>query len=152
MTVWIIFVGVYLLLVLQLQWGELAAAGCAAGLVAVLLLLIRERAEMSFVGRWSWIWLLAGRLPAKALADCAVLLLALRRAPTPGEFRAVPFDRGFEERPGESAARRALVITGASLPPNTVVLAVDENRDLLLCHQLVPTRQPPGDGDRLWPL
>ena len=149
---WITFFGVYLLLALQVQCQELVAGGCSAALVAALLIRIRQRSEARFVVQWRWIWLLASRLPAKALADCAVLLLALGRNDVKGEFRAVPFDKGFGGRRGESAARRALVIAGASLTPNTVAVAVDEDRDLLLFHQLVPTRKPPGDGDRLWPL
>jgi hypothetical protein len=147
-----IFFGIYLLLGLKLPGDELAAAAGSAALVAALLIGIRTRSEARFVLRWSWLWLLARKLPARALADCALLLLALRSADTAGEFRAVPFDKESARRPGESAARRALVIAGASLPPNTVAVAVDEDRDLLLFHQLVPTRQPPGDGDRLWPL
>lgn len=152
MTVWLLLVGAYLLLALQPQWGELAAAACSAALVTALLMRIRERSEVSFIVHWSWIGLLAVRLPAKALADCAVLLSALRNADATGEFRAVPFDKGSDGRTGENAARRALVIAGVSLTPNTIAVAVDADRDLLLCHQLIPTRQPPGEGDRLWPL
>jgi hypothetical protein len=81
-----------------------------------------------------------------------VLLRALGRARVAGEFRAVPFDPEFGRQPGEAAARRAAVIAGVSVTPNSVVMAVDGGQERLLIHQLVHTRRPPGDGDRLWPL
>jgi hypothetical protein len=63
LLIWAIFFGLYLLLVLQWQFDELVAGACSAALVAGLLVLIRDRSEERFVFRWSWLWLLARRLP-----------------------------------------------------------------------------------------
>lgn len=143
----------YLLLAWSWQGAELIAGTVSAGLVAALLMLIRHRSEARFVVRPGWFWPLAQRLPAKALADCAVVLRgALRPTGATGAFRAVPFDKDAGNRSGEAAARRALVVAGASIAPNSVVVAVDNQRDRLLVHQFIPTHAPPGDGDRLWPL
>ena len=71
-----------------------------------------------------------------------------------GRFRELPFDTETGSQPGEAAARQALVIAGISLAPNTFVVVVNEKpaSGTLLAHQLVPSLEPPGRGDRLWPL
>ena len=152
LTVWTVFAALYLLLALEWQMGELVAGTICAAISAWLLLTIRRWSEARFPVRLRWFWFLARRLPGKALADCTLLLRAFGTDGAPGVFRAVPFDADAEEQPGEAAARRAVVIAGASLSPNSVVVAVDRKQNRLLVHQLVPTRTPPGDSDRLWPV
>ena len=149
---WLVFFAFYLLFAMQWQGDELAAGAIVSGLVVALLTLIRRRSDASFVVRWRWLWLLARRVPGQALADCAVLLGALWQGTNEGEFCAVPFDTDTDDQPGEAAARLALVIAGASVSPNSVVVAVDHTQRRLLVHQLVPTPRPPGGGDRRWPL
>ena len=152
LAAWAALAALYFLLTLQWQVDELVAGTICAALAASLLLMIRRWSEARFPVRWQWFWLLARRLPGKALADCTLLLRALMAGDASGTLRAVPFDTDSETRCGEAAARRALVIAGASLSPNSVVVAVDHKQRLLLVHQLVSTRKPPGDGDRLWPV
>ena len=89
------------------------------------------------------------------LADCGVVGAALarvllKREKIEGAFRTIPFDVGGNDP--ESAARRALVMAGACLTPNTYVVAIDAEKGQLLMHQLVPSAEPPGGGDREWPL
>ncbi len=152
LVIWIVFFAVYLLLTLEWQGAELVAGTLCAALVSSLLLAVRRQSRVEFPMRPGWFWLLARRLPGKVLADCALLLRALGAVRPPGAFRAVPFDRASGTAPDEAAARRALVIAGVSLPPNSVVVTVDRERNRLLVHQLVDTPAPPGEGDRLWPL
>ena len=78
------------------------------------------------------------------------LLKSLSGAPPPaGEYRDITFHPGGDDP--VSAARRALVVLGVSLSPNTFVVAVDRERGLLRIHQLVPSAQPSGE-DKEWPL
>lgn len=78
----------------------------------------------------------------------AVLLrqLVLRR-PARGQFRAVRFRAG---RPAgaHDGTRRTLAKTAGSFAPNTYVVGVDLDRDILLVHQLEPT----GGATELDPL
>jgi hypothetical protein len=67
--------------------------------------------------------------------DLALLAVALVRRPT-GEVVETPFEAtGSDPR---DAGRRALAVAGRSLAPNTVVIAIDEERGVLQVHQLVP--------------
>src|SRR5256885_5537153 len=70
----------------------------------------------------------------------AVLLrpLVLRRPPR-GEFRAVPFRYGYESG-AYHTTRRALAKGAGSFAPNGYVGGVDADRELLLVHQLDPSR------------
>lgn len=68
--------------------------------------------------------LLVGR---EAVAQCA------RPKAARGTFRAVSFAGG--EQP-EDVGRRALSEALGSLAPNTIVIGVDTDRQLLLVHQL----------------
>ena len=64
-----------------------------------------------------------------------------------GRFRAVPFRAGGDGP--RDVARRALSESLGSLGPNTIVIGIDRERDLILVHQLVPRderRDPLGLG------
>ena len=97
-------------------------------------------------------WLLkAWRIPLKALLDIGLLcreamvqLVAPRAAR--GDFRAVPF-RASQDTP-QDAGRRALTEWLGSVAPNTIVIGIDPERELLLVHQL--HRQ--GAADQVDPL
>ena len=95
------------------------------------------------------------RTAGKALVDSVrVLALLVRGLVTgrraTGRLRTVPIDPGGDD-PG-SAARRALVIAGGSLPPNALVVTIDRGSERMLVHQLIPSPEAPGRGDREWPL
>ncbi|HEX4107619.1 MAG TPA: hypothetical protein VHX88_05765 [Solirubrobacteraceae bacterium] len=61
-----------------------------------------------------------------------------------GALRAIPFSGGGDEP--RARGRRALAEALGSLPPNTLVLGVDADSDVLLVHELTPAR---GAGDPL---
>lgn len=89
-------------------------------------------------------WLLAGwRAVATIPADIVrVSVAAVQQlvAPRPvrGRLRAVPFHHGARADGGDMA-RRALAEAMGSLSPNTIVIGIDEEHDLILAHQLRPT-------------
>jgi hypothetical protein len=71
------------------------------------------------------------------VALCRVAIAQLRHPqPTRGVFRAVPFRSGDDE--AREGGRRALAESFGSLAPNTIVIGVDPERELLLGHQLRP--------------
>jgi hypothetical protein len=151
---WVGFVLTYLLLAGSLQGAELVAAIVLAGLAALAMTAARKAGHLHFEPRLRWLALL-GRLPGRVFADCGLVGAALwralvRRQTIEGVFRTLPFDAGGDDP--VSAARRALVTAGVCLAPNTYVVAIDFRRGFLLVHQLIPSAQPPGGGDREWPL
>jgi hypothetical protein len=85
-------------------------------------------------------WLLRGgrvlwRVPAQILIVCGqAFAQLLDHKPTRGRLRAVPFRAGGEG--SHDAGRRALTEALGSLTPNTIVIGIDRDRDLLLVHQL----------------
>ncbi|HET7624100.1 MAG TPA: hypothetical protein VFM25_02455 [Verrucomicrobiae bacterium] len=93
------------------------------------------------------------RLPGKILRDIGVLTMALCRAlmngtrPT-GSFKEIPFSAGGND--ARSAGRRAMVEAGMCAPPNSIAISVEENKNVLLAHQLVSKTEPPADKE--WPL
>jgi hypothetical protein len=59
-----------------------------------------------------------------------------------GRVRALPFGHGGEAP--DALGRRALAEGLGSFAPNTIVIGVDDERDVILVHQLVPS----GDAAR----
>ena len=78
---------------------------------------------------------------ARLVAELALQLAAPRAER--GCLRAVPFTCGEESR--RDIGRRAASELAGSLAPNTIVLGVDPDTDLLLVHQL----RRSGDADSL---
>lgn len=58
-----------------------------------------------------------------------------------GVLRAVPFRHGADEG-RRAAGRRALAEAVGSVSPNTIVIGIDVERDLMLVHQLRPSGGP----------
>jgi multisubunit Na+/H+ antiporter MnhE subunit len=89
--------------------------------------------------RTSWLGP-AFRLPGQVLSDTVIVFAALWRLCTRGE----PPDSGFREIPtrfgddsDEGGTRRMLLVGANSLAPNTIVLGIDRDRDVMVVHQLV---------------
>ena len=149
---WVLLTGLYLLLVVdsidlsELVMGAVAAAvGAAAGTA------VRSQRLVVFRPRLYWalgLW----RLPLQAVLDTGILVAALWRSlvlrrPVDGSFRAVPFRAGGEDP--EAAARRAIAKGVGSFAPNTYILDVDREQELILVHQLVPKPDQPSSVDPL---
>lgn len=152
-TWWIVLAALWLLLVSKVNPVYVGTGIVLGALAAAWAALVKSHGLTNAVARLGWLRLL-GRLPGTILSDTArvggALLKSLSGAPPPaGEYRDITFHPGGDDP--ISAARRALVVLGVSLSPNTFVVAVDRERGLLRIHQLVPSAQPSGE-DKEWPL
>ncbi len=130
---WMLLVGTW---VLQEMVAGLVAAAAAASVAE----LVRVQDIRQFRPRLRWI-LRAYRLPPLILSDSFVVLLALWRhvtgkQPIDGAFRA--FKHPVAGQGGRAAGRRALLNAAISVTPNTYVVGIDEDREQVLVHQLVP--------------
>jgi multisubunit Na+/H+ antiporter MnhE subunit len=137
---WAVLFAFWLLLVDTVKLAELAAGAIAAALGAAVAALTAGGAGARPRARLAWL----ARAPA-ALArlplDSGLLVVALwrrlgRRRRVSGSFRAIRFQGGA--RDGHSVARRAAAKWLDSLGPNSYVVSIDEERDVMLVHQLVP--------------
>ena len=149
---WVLLTGLYLLLVVDsVDMSELVTGAVAAAVGATAATVVRSQRLVSFRPRLRWalgLW----RLPLQVALDTGTLIavlwrrLVLRR-PVGGSFRAVPFQLAGEEP--EAAARRAIAKGVGSIAPNTYVLDVDREHELILVHQLVPKPDQPRSIDPL---
>jgi hypothetical protein len=131
----------YLLLIDITSLPELIVGAGAAVLAATGFELARERDTAGGLsGRVRWLGTLHRPL-VNVPRDVATLsLLAVRQLVRPkavnGVFRAVPFRCGDDEE--LESGRRALAESLGSFSPNTIIVGVDGERELILGHQLSP--------------
>jgi multisubunit Na+/H+ antiporter MnhE subunit len=82
----------------------------------------------------------AVKLPGQVARDTVIVFAALWRRLLTGEQPASGF-RELPVRPGdagnEDVTRRVLLVGANSLAPNTFVLGIDADRDVMVVHQLV---------------
>jgi hypothetical protein len=144
-TAWLagfVFAGaLYLLLIDTTSLPELIVGACAAALAASGFELAREQQTAGGVtGRLRWLITLHRPL-MNVPKDVAVLTLVafrqlVRPAQVNGRFRAVPFRCGESE--DLETGRRALAESFGSFSPNTIIVGIDGERELILGHQLSP--------------
>ncbi|HKN94900.1 MAG TPA: Na+/H+ antiporter subunit E [Thermoleophilaceae bacterium] len=148
---WIALAALWLLLVDNVKFPELMTGAAAAliGSVAAEVVhsqsLVRLRVKPSWA-RYAW------RPLVRVFPETGrVLLVLLRqlvlRRPAHGEFRVVPFRPGRPDG-GHDMTRRALAKAAGSFAPNTYVVGVDDEREVMLVHQL----EPSDDASELDPL
>jgi hypothetical protein len=129
---------VYLLLIDTTSLPELLVGAGAATLAATAFELAREQHIAGETIRLRWLLRLHRpllKVPADVLAvSFAALRQMVRREPRCGEFRAARFRCGEEEN--LEGGRRSLAEALGSFAPNTVVVGVDGERELILAHQL----------------
>jgi hypothetical protein len=134
----------YLLLVDLTDLPELLVGAGVAAAAATAFGLAREHYLAAETIRLRWVARIIFPVldvPADIVSVSWVALAQLRHPRRArGEFRAVAF-RCQEERPRE-IGRRALAESWGSFAPNTIIIGVDAERELLLGHQLRP-----GGGD-----
>lgn len=148
-AVWLVLLGLWLLLLSTTAIPEVFA-GLGAAAIATMAGIASVRAvSTGFRPRAAWLWGLR-RLPWLVLADSAlaarVLVRAIARRPSQSRYVAVsglPIS-GADAR---TAARRAMYTVACSLPPGTIVVALDEESRSALLHQLVA--RPPDLGVEL---
>jgi hypothetical protein len=135
---WLLAGGLYLLLIDTTDLPELIVGAAIATLAATAFGLAREQYLAAETLRLAWL----GRIyrpvvqtPPDIVALVGAALMQLRHPRrTHGVFRAVPFACGDDE--AREIGRRALAESLGSFAPNTIIIGVDPERELLLGHQL----------------
>jgi hypothetical protein len=136
---WLFAGALYLLLIDTTSLPELIVGAGAAAIAATGFELAREQQTAGgLTMRVSWLRTVHRPL-LKVPSDIAtVSLLALRQLvrpkPVNGTFRAVPFRCGPEH--DIEVGRRALAESLGSFAPNTIIVGVDVEQELILGHQL----------------
>jgi hypothetical protein len=131
--------GLYLLLIDTTSLPELIVAVAAAAIAATGFELAREQQTAGgMTARLRWLATLHRAL-LKVPKDVAfVSLMAFRQLVAPkrvnGTFRAVPFRCGADH--DIESGRQALAESFGSFAPNTIIVGVDVERELILGHQL----------------
>ncbi len=134
---WSLAAAFYWLLIDTTDTPELITGAVAAALAATGYLLAHEQGLIG--GGVRGAWLRRGLRPvARAPLDIAILSRAalgglVRRDRRLGAFRAVPF---AARDPRRENARHALAESLGSFAPNTIVVGIDRERELILAHQL----------------
>jgi multisubunit Na+/H+ antiporter MnhE subunit len=143
---WIALLALWLLLV-TVSLSELVAGMIAAAIAATAVEVVRAQGLVRFDPDPRW-FLRIWKLPRSIVRDCWLLSVALVRhltgRPVNSGFRAIPFRSGGDD--SRSSARRALVVLAISVSPNSIVIGIDEEADLMLVHQLIPA--PKSDAER----
>jgi hypothetical protein len=141
---WILSGAIYLLLIDTTSLPELLVGAGAAALAATGFELVREQHIAGETVRLSWLRKMhrpfVRIVPDVAMVSFAALRQLVRREPEVGVFRAVRFACGEEEQ--LESGRRSLAEGFGSVAPNTVIVGVDGDRELLLAHQLKSTGGP----------
>lgn len=136
------FVLFWLWLLLSGDWRpiEWIAAACAATVAATVGEIARARARAGVAPRIPLRWVAqAGTAIPQIFVDFGIITWALLQSLLPGRgvrgvFRAHSFPAG--EGPGV----RAWAAWAANFSPNAYVVDIDEERDLVLVHDVVPHR------------
>jgi multisubunit Na+/H+ antiporter MnhE subunit len=138
---WVVSAMAYLLLIDNIDLPELLVGIAAATLAATAAELAREQAVVGEAIRLRWLLRLY-RPMLKVPSDIAIVSFAVvRQIARPqsrrGSFRAVPFRASDDEL--REAGRASLAEAFGSFAPNTIIVGIDEERELILAHQIVPT-------------
>jgi hypothetical protein len=142
---WAGLFALYLLLVFNLQTAELVAGGVCAAVGATAAELVRSRGRLRFKPGVGWVRALpglAGEVALDTLRMVPLVWRAIRGQPIHGRLRCIAFPAASLRGP-EGATRRALEKFLGSVAPNSYVVGFDQDHDVVLVHQLVPTEEPP---------
>jgi multisubunit Na+/H+ antiporter MnhE subunit len=130
----------YMVLIDTVSLPELYAGAGVVLLATLAFAASREQGFTEAVIRPAWLlraWRPLVNVPGHiAMVSWEAIRQLFDRRPTRGVFRAVPFAAGEDP---EGVGRRALSEILGSLAPNTIVVGVDVERQLLFVHQLRPS-------------
>jgi hypothetical protein len=136
---WVLLTGLYVALVDSRRLEELVAAVVVGALGATAAVMVRQGREVVLRPRRADV-VAELRHVLSWPRDLALLAGALVRRPS-GEVVETPFAATGDDP--RDAGRRALAVGARSVAPNTVVLAVDEERGVLVIHRLVDPEDGP---------
>jgi multisubunit Na+/H+ antiporter MnhE subunit len=136
---WVLLMSLWVIVDDSIALDELLAGAGAAALAAFLAELVTYQAATRFRMRAEWIVPALG-LPGEVARDTVIVFAALWRRLVRGEqppsgFREIP--ARFGGTSDEDVTRRVLLVGGRSVAPNTFVLGIDPDRNVMVVHQLV---------------
>ncbi len=136
---WVLMMSFWVMLDDSVSTDELLAGAGAAALAALLAELVTYQAAARFRMRIEWLVPALG-LPGQVVRDTVTVYRALWRRLVRGEqppstFLELPVRYGDDS--AEGATRRALLVGGFSVAPNTFVLGIDKDRGVMVVHRLV---------------
>lgn len=136
---WVLLMSFWIVVDDSIARDELLAGAGVAALGAFFAELVSYQAATRFRMRAEWLTP-ALRLPVHVVRDTGIVFAALWRRLVHGEeppsgFRELP--ARFGDDSDEGVTRRVLYVGGRSVAPNTFVLGIDKDRDLMIVHQLV---------------
>jgi hypothetical protein len=136
---WVLLTGLYVALVDSRRREELVAAVVIGALGATAALIVRQGREVVLRPRRADV-IAELRHVLSWPRDLVLLVGALVSRPS-GEVVETPFAATGDD--AHDAGHRALAVAGRSAAPNTIVIAVDEERDVLISHRLVHREDRP---------
>ena len=136
---WVLLMSFWVMIDDSVNTDELLAGAGAAALAAAFAELVTYQAATRFRPRIEWFAPVL-RLPGQVVGDLIIVYRALWRRLAHGEqppsaFLELPARFG-DDSPG-GTTRRTLLVGGTSLAPNTFVLGIDRDRDVMVVHRLV---------------
>jgi multisubunit Na+/H+ antiporter MnhE subunit len=136
---WALLMGFWVIVDDSIGLAELVAGAGAAALGAFVTELAGYQAATQFRMRIEWV-VPALKLPGQILRDTVIVFGALWKRLAHGEqpasgFRELPVRSG-DDSP-EGVTRRVLLVGADSLAPNTIAGGIDQERDVMVVHQLV---------------
>jgi len=139
LTWWVLLMSFWVILDDSIATDELLAGAGAAALAAFLAELVTDQAAARVRIRARWLARVI-ELPGQVAGDTVIVFAALGRRLAHGEeppsgFRVLPVRYGDDSAEGKT--RRALLVGGKSLAPNSFVLGIDKDTDTMVIHQLV---------------
>ena len=140
---WVLLMSFWVMIDDSTATDELLAGAGAAALAALLAEQVSYKAASRFRMRVKWI-VPALSLPGQVVRDLVIVYAALWRRLVHGEqppsaFLELP--ARFGDDTPEGVTRRTLLVGGASVAPNTFVLGIDKDRDVMVAHRLVSRRE-----------
>ena len=139
LTWWVLLMSFWVILDDSIATDELLAGAGAAALAAFLAELATYQAAARVRIRARWLARVFG-LPGQVAGDTLIVFGALWRRLAHGEeppsgFRVVPVRYGDDSAEGRT--RRALLVGGKSIAPNSFALGIDSGTNTMVIHQLV---------------
>jgi multisubunit Na+/H+ antiporter MnhE subunit len=136
---WVLLMSFWVILDDSIATDELLAGAGAAALAALLAELVTHQAAARVRIRARWLVRVI-ELPGQVAGDTVIVFAALWRRLAHGEdppsgFRRLPVRYGDDTAEGRT--RRALLIGGKSIAPNSIAAGIDKDTDTMLVHQLV---------------
>jgi multisubunit Na+/H+ antiporter MnhE subunit len=140
---WVLMMSFWVMIDDSTATDELLAGAGAAALAALFAEVVTYQAATRFHMRIKWL-VPAFRLPGQVARDTVIVYHALWRRLVHGEqppsaFLELP--ARFGDDTPEGITRRTLLVGGTSVAPNTFVLGIDPERDVIVVHRLVANRE-----------